>query len=665
MTVFAMLTHHLRRHGALGLLAVLVAGVVVAPAAQAADDLKGSISDVRVDGRTMTASLIFRNDKVVKLDPDSVRAEVGGKPAGIDTLKGEEQKRSTMLVIDTSSSMEASGMATVRQAVKEFLEVVPKDVKVGVVSFASTAGIDVQPTADHAKVSRAVGSLQAKGETSLYEAVQIAVGGLGTQGERSIVLLSDGGDTVAADQGKANADKERAEAVSALEKGNVRAEVISFNKGSDQNKAGKVLDEFATAGGGSVAPAKNSEAVTGAFSAAARALGSQTILDITLPQKVDKQKTTLEITGTASGQQFTVTTPVDLGDTSPVVVPSGGPIVAAATPTEGLVPLTAIDNRFLVPAIGVLTLGLFFLVVAFMAPMFRSRRSERVSAIEAYGFGKSPQRQAPTPSVIGENLVSRADTFMEGRESTTKTMLLLDRADLPWRAGEWLVLRMVAVIVAGAVGFLLVGSQPIIGGLIGAVLGLVIPPFVLRYLAKRRTKKFEAVLPDVLMLVATSLASGFSLLQALDAVAKDAPEPAAKEFSRALAEARIGADVSDALDHMAYRMQSQNMEWAVMAIRIQRDVGGNLAETLRTTAATLREREMLRRQVRALSAEGRLSAYILVALPIGILFYTMWANYEYVSLLWTTLMGIVMSIGGIVAMIIGIFWMRKVVQIEV
>ena len=109
--------------------------------------------------------------------------------------------------------------------------------------------------------------------------------------------------------------------------------------------------------------------------------------------------------------------------------------------------------------------------------------------------------------------------------------------------------------------------------------------------------KFEFVLPDVLMLTATSLASGFSLLQALDAVARDAPEPCAKEFSRALAETRIGADVSDALEHMADRMDSNNMRWATMAIRIQREVGGNLAETLRTTAATLREREGLRRHV--------------------------------------------------------------------
>ena len=147
-------------------------------------------------------------------------------------------------------------------------------------------------------------------------------------------------------------------------------------------------------------------------------------------------------------------------------------------------------------------------------------------------------------------------------------------------------------------GFVLLGSHQIVGLILGLVVGLRrCRPSILRYLARRRARKFEAALPDVLMLVATSLASGFSLLQALDSVAKDAPEPAAKEFSRALAEARIGSDVSDALDHMGARMDSQNMRWATMAIRIQREVGGNLAETLRTTAATLREREMLKRQV--------------------------------------------------------------------
>ena len=166
-------------------------------------------------------------------------------------------------------------------------------------------------------------------------------------------------------------------------------------------------------------------------------------------------------------------------------------------------------------------------------------------------------------------------------------------------------------------------------------------------------------------MVASSLSTGFSLLQALDAVAKDAAEPAAKEFSRALAETRIGADISESLERMAQRMDSVNMRWAAMAIQIQRTVGGNLAETLRTTAKTLRERESLQRHVKALSAEGKLSAYILIALPIGIFFYTMQTNREYVELLWTRPLGLAMLGGGVVSLVIGIFWMRKVVEVEV
>jgi tight adherence protein B len=161
------------------------------------------------------------------------------------------------------------------------------------------------------------------------------------------------------------------------------------------------------------------------------------------------------------------------------------------------------------------------------------------------------------------------------------------------------------------------------------------------------------------------LKSGFGLPQALDAVARDAAEPVAKEFSRAIAETRIGTDIADTLERVAERMGSDAMRMAVMSIRIQREVGGNLAETLETTAKTLRERESLYRQVRALSAEGRLSAYILIALPFGLFFYMLLINPAYIRLLWTTLPGIAMTVGASVLLVLGIFWMRKVVKIEV
>jgi tight adherence protein B len=181
----------------------------------------------------------------------------------------------------------------------------------------------------------------------------------------------------------------------------------------------------------------------------------------------------------------------------------------------------------------------------------------------------------------------------------------------------------------------------------------------------RRRTAFDEQLPDVLQLLASSLQSGFSLAQALDAVVREGSQPAAGEFSRALGEARIGADLADALDSVAARMDSQDMRWTVMAIRIQRSVGGNLAEVLRNTIATMRERAYLRRHVKALSAEGRLSAYILVALPIllgGWLFYS---ARSYMELLYTTTFGLIMLSGAIVLVVIGAFWMRAFIKVEV
>ncbi len=189
-----------------------------------------------------------------------------------------------MLVIDTSGSMGASGMATVRSATAEFLKDVPDDVKVGVVSFASTSGVDVAPTTDHSKVSSAVASLVSRGETALYAGIQDAVAALGTEGERSIVLLSDGGDTVAAiEGGKAEEKAQRKAAADALTKAKVRAEVVAFKTDESNND---VLKQFVTAGGGSVASAEDRDAVNQAFSDAARALESQAVVEITRPDGV-------------------------------------------------------------------------------------------------------------------------------------------------------------------------------------------------------------------------------------------------------------------------------------------------------------------------------------------------------------------------------------------
>jgi tight adherence protein B len=315
-------------------------------------------------------------------------------------------------------------------------------------------------------------------------------------------------------------------------------------------------------------------------------------------------------------------------------------------------------------------LGLGGVVATLAMPSYVSRRQRQVESLEGYVFGAGSSRadERSAVSSISASLVNLGDKVMDSRKSTPKTQRLLERADLPLRPGEWAVLRVVAVVVGMAGGMLLMHGGSVstfIGACLGGLVGVVGPVLFLKFAASRRSKKFERQLPDVLSLVASSLSTGFSLLQALDAVAKDAAEPSAKEFSRALAETRIGADLNESLDHLADRMDSTNLRWTAMAISIQRQVGGNLAETLRNTAATLRDRESLRRHVNALSAEGKLSAYILIALPIGVFLYMLGVNRAYVELLWTTMIGIGMLVSGLVSLGIGVFWMSKVVKVEV
>jgi tight adherence protein B len=653
----------------LGTVAVVALAALVAltmpSSAIGADGTPASLSSVSFAHGQLTGVITVRaTQKAATIDAGSLHARIGDTGYPVSLRPVAKTSRGVILVVDTSGSMGESGMTTVRNAASAFLGDAPADVSVGLVSFAGTAGIDVTPTKDRGRVQKAVNGLKSRGETTLYDAVALAAQGLSQFEDRSIILLSDGGDT-------ASKNATRAQANTALKRNRIRAEIIGFKTAESDNS---VLSDFAKVGGGSVAEASNASAVKAAFEAAARALDSQANFIVRPAANIGSTQT-IVITGVASGTPFTYQTQVDFG-APPTAEPtvSTPPLPAeidVAAPVAQLVPPGGMSGKLLVGLVATF-LGVMVLSGALLAPMFRSSRKRRIDTIERYispnATIQTERAGQVTPSSLSTSLIEFGDRVMDGRESTTKTMKLIERADLPLRAGEWWVLRIVSIFVIAALALLLFGGGSVMNSstvVLGAFAGWFLPAFVLRFLAKRRTKKFEAQLPDVLTLVASSLSTGFSLLQALDAVAKDSAEPAAKEFSRALAETRIGSDVGESLERMAERTQSDNMRWATMAIRIQREVGGNLGETLRTTARTIREREQLRRYVRGLSAEGRLSAYILIAMPIGIFLFEYYSNKKYVELLWTRPLGLGMLVAGLISMAFGVFWMRKVIDVKV
>jgi len=270
--------------------------------------------------------------------------------------------------------------------------------------------------------------------------------------------------------------------------------------------------------------------------------------------------------------------------------------------------------------------------------------------------------------VLGDNPFARsavdlAERMMARHGLDGVLAARLEGAGLPLRTAEWLVLH-VAAAVGTALLLLLLSGGALPATTFGLVVGLAVPWLVLVVRQGRREKAFLARLPDTLQLLSGSLKAGHSLMQAVDTVARQAEPPMAQELRRAIVESRLGVPIEDALERIGDRLRSDDFSWVVMAVRIQREVGGNLAELLTTVADTLRERERLRRQVEVLSAEGRLSGIILGALPVGFAAYLLVTRPQYLAPMLTPF-GVVLLVTAVVLLLVGGLWVARVVRVEV
>lgn len=283
--------------------------------------------------------------------------------------------------------------------------------------------------------------------------------------------------------------------------------------------------------------------------------------------------------------------------------------------------------------------------------------------VDQYRPRHRPAEQAAEGAVSGAALGGVA-RLLRSRNSDERLAQRLDLAAISRTPAEWVLLACCATVVLAAVIAVATGNA-LIGIVIAGPVGWLAARLVLSVRIDRRRAAFSEQLPGMLQLAAGSLQSGFSLPQALDAIAREGMQPISGEFARALAETRIGVELPVALDRLASRMDSTDLRWTVMAISIQRDVGGNLAEVLANTVATMRERTQLRRHVRALSAEGRLSAYILIALPIVVGGWLFISSPVYMRPLFTTAAGVLMLVLAVVLMAAGALWMRQLIKVEV
>ncbi|MDX6205066.1 MAG: tight adherence protein, partial [Frankiales bacterium] len=369
-------------------------------------------------------------------------------------------------------------------------------------------------------------------------------------------------------------------------------------------------------------------------------------------------------------------------------VPSAGPSAsasrsqAAASGLPGAIPPKAaqpqkgspLTRQSMVTAAVAVGVGLFLLLLlAFDVGSASLGRMRTLRRIARFTLGKLDKPERVVEATTGTGLrhsplartaVQVAGRVVERRDPEQKLRLLLDRAGIPLLPSEWLLV-LGGSAALGTVLVSVASRSAWVGLLAGGVVGGAVPHVIARVKARRRMDAFLAALPDALQMTAGSLATGYSLPQALDAIVRQGGDPMATEVGRALAQARLGIPLEDALQELAERMQCRDFEWVVMAIRINRDVGGSLSDVLSTVARTLREREQLRRHVRGLSAEGRLSAYILVGLPLVVAGFLFSFRRAYIRPLYTEPAGIVMLAGAVTLVLIGAVWMRSLVKVEV
>jgi tight adherence protein B len=311
-----------------------------------------------------------------------------------------------------------------------------------------------------------------------------------------------------------------------------------------------------------------------------------------------------------------------------------------------------------------LVLGAAFVAAFLVAMMILStgeRRQRRSVASRILGRGREPKAKETTWMPAG--LAQAGERVATAGGFSARLDDKLEQAGLPMRAGEFVASSVVCAIAGGLLGAVL--TRNILFILVFAVVASLIPYAWLVRAKGQRQKKMAEQLADVLSILASSLRAGHGFLQSLDQVASEISEPSASEFHRVVSEIRLGRPIDEAMIGMADRIGSEDMRWAVMAVNIQREVGGNLAEVLDIVAKTVRERAYIHRQVRVLSAEGRISIAILAALPIGLFLYLALVNPEYVTPLFKDPIGQIMLICGATLMGLGILVMKRIVRIDV
>lgn len=601
-----------------------------------------------VDARDggLVVDYMYRGDG----DPSSAKLVVNGAAASAtaEPLADAGLPSSVVVVLDNGLAV---GNATVQLSKEDLTALSPGTgaiAELGLVSTGDGARIAAQPAASIEAVTSSFTGIVPEGQSKLWDGMVMAASMLEASGntQRNVVLM-----VASADAGSASTYSNM---LAALREANVSVHVVAM---AGSTADGPALHELVDRLGGSFQVGDDTE-FGELYGNVAELVSNQyrVTLDEVAPFEGELASLSLQVgdeTVAASYRPNILSIGADAVRPAPIV----------ADESLGLFGSDLVKYAI----VGLVSLGAFGAFFA-IANLVTKRRDGLKYALrhydESYGAGgmEPEEEQSLAKSALLQRAVEVTGKVAEDRGFLVRVEHLLERADLPLRPAEALTFYLGGAAASVVVAFILTGNAMMALGVV--ILALIAPGFVVDFLAKRRKKKFTRLLPDMLQLLAGTLRAGYSIGQGFEAVSGEIDEPMGKELRRAVTEARLGRPLDEALEAVAIRMDSEDFGWAVMAIRIQREVGGNLAELLMTVSDTMVQRERLRRDVASLTAEGRMSAIILGLLPPGLGVAMYFMNKEYISKLFSGT-GLVLLVASIFMMLVGFVWMKKTITIEV
>jgi tight adherence protein B len=613
---------------------------------------------VAMSGPAWTGERLDQGDFTATIDGQPVQ---GLKATPLQEQQGSSGQLAVFLAVDTSGSMlQNDNIGTARRAAANFAGQMRSGTQMGVISFANDPPKVVQlPTDDTGLVGGAIQALKVEdpqGDTALYDAVVLASRQLASQpGQRNLFVLSDGRHE--------GTPTTLGQAIAAAKKAKVKVFTVGLQvPGRPQDQA--ALAKLAEGTGGDTVSTSvgDLEALLGALG---RNLASQYVVDLPLPPSLDSEVDfrlrvrARDQVGEYHNDRFFI--PQQAG-------PATAPLPAELPRAPTLSRLESDQGRYIVALCGFAAILLVLLLL--FGPGSRSSRPYRAlrQRLSPYSLTAAIADERTRPTAFGSSewagrATAMAETLVRRGNLEEAFLDRLEAAGLNMRVAEFVLISLASAFIPPLLVLIL--TQNLLFAALVVVLGTVGPLLWLSVLASRRQAKFDEQLPSTLQLVSGALQAGHSLQQAVDTVVHEAADPIAAEFQRVLTEARLGRPLEEAFEAMAKRTNSIDFEWTVMAIRLQRQVGGNLAEVLSTVSQTIRDRYALKRQIKALSAEGRLSSVILSVLPVLLFAGLLLLNPVFLRPLYTTTVGITMMAGAAVLMIIGVFWLKKITEIKV